>query len=103
MVFAFPSASSLEFSANEQSGLDADNVNDGTEYIPQYKNTQTFTNTLTSYIRFALASAFRRLVASWTHIQYGESISAKELAREIGMVRHGIGLRPGARVLGVVL
>lgn len=49
-----------------------------------------------------LASAFRRLVASWTHIQYGEVISVRELAKEIGMIRHGIGLRPGARVLGVV-
>lgn len=49
-----------------------------------------------------LASAFRRLIASWTHIQYGETISVRELAKEVGMVRHGIGLRPGARVLGVV-
>jgi 20S proteasome alpha/beta subunit len=49
-----------------------------------------------------LASAFRRLISSWTHIQYGESISVREVAREMGMVRHGIGLRPGARVLGVV-
>ena len=49
-----------------------------------------------------LASAFRRLLSSWTHIQYGETISVRELSREVGAVRHGIGLRPGARVLGVV-
>jgi 20S proteasome alpha/beta subunit len=49
-----------------------------------------------------LASAFRRIIASWTHVQYGESISVREVAREMGTVRHGIGLRPGARVLGVV-
>ncbi|KAL7474456.1 hypothetical protein ACHAW6_000431 [Cyclotella cf. meneghiniana] len=50
----------------------------------------------------ALAAAFRRLIASWTHIDYGETLSVREVAREVGMVRHGIGLRPGARVLGVV-
>ena len=49
-----------------------------------------------------LASAFRRLIASWTHINYGETISVREVAREVGIVRHGIGLRPGARVLGVI-
>eukprot|EP00804_Cyclotella_cryptica_P012869 CCRYP_010604-RA/>CCRYP_010604-RA protein AED:0.33 eAED:0.33 QI:0/-1/0/1/-1/1/1/0/448 len=50
----------------------------------------------------AIASAFRRLISSWTHINYGETISVREVARELGIVRHGIGLRPGARVLGVV-
>ncbi|KAL7516392.1 hypothetical protein ACHAWX_001413 [Stephanocyclus meneghinianus] len=50
----------------------------------------------------ALATAVRRLLASWTHIEYGETLSVREVAREVGMVRHGIGLRPGARVLGVV-
>ncbi|KAL9190217.1 hypothetical protein ACHAXT_007428 [Thalassiosira profunda] len=49
-----------------------------------------------------LASAFRRLASSWTHINYGEVITARELAKEMGSVRHGIGLRPGARALGVV-
>ena len=49
-----------------------------------------------------LASAFRRLVSSWTHVNYGEVVTARELAKEMGKVRHGIGLRPGARVLGVI-
>ena len=49
-----------------------------------------------------LASAFRRQVSSWTHVNYGEVITTRELAKEIGKVRHGIGLRPGARVLGVI-
>ena len=49
-----------------------------------------------------LASAFRRISAEWTHIQYGEVISTRELATEMGKVRHGIGLQPGARVLGVI-
>lgn len=49
-----------------------------------------------------LASAFRRVASSWTHIQYGEVVSARELSKEMGKVVHGIGLRPGARVLGVI-
>jgi len=49
-----------------------------------------------------LASAFRRLTSSWTHINYGEVVTAREVAKEMGRVRHGIGLRPGARVLGVM-
>lgn len=49
-----------------------------------------------------LASAFRRVVASWTHQHYGEVITTRELAAEVGKVRHSIGLRPGARVLGVI-
>jgi len=49
-----------------------------------------------------LASAFRRVTSSWTHISYGEVVTARELAKEMGKVRHGIGLRPGARVLGVI-
>ena len=49
-----------------------------------------------------LASAFRQVVSSWTHMSYGEVITARELAKEMGKVRHGIGLRPGARVLGVI-
>ncbi|KAL7536274.1 hypothetical protein ACHAXR_007038 [Thalassiosira sp. AJA248-18] len=49
-----------------------------------------------------LASAFRRLVSSWTHINYGEVVTARELAKEMSKVRHSIGLRPGARVLGVI-
>lgn len=49
-----------------------------------------------------LASAFRRQVSSLTHVSYGEVITTRELAREIGKARHGIGLRPGARVLGVI-
>ena len=49
-----------------------------------------------------LASACRRLISSWTHVQFGETISLREVAREVGSIRHGIGLRPGARVLGVV-
>ncbi len=49
-----------------------------------------------------LASAFRRVVASWTHQNYGEVITTRELAAEVGKVRHSIGLRPGARVLGVI-
>lgn len=49
-----------------------------------------------------LASAFRRMISSWTHINYGEVVTAREVAKEVGKVRHGIGLRPGARVLGVV-
>ena len=49
-----------------------------------------------------LASAFRRVVASWTHQNYGEVVFTRELAAEVGKVRHSIGLRPGARVLGVI-
>jgi len=49
-----------------------------------------------------LALAFRRVVASWTHQNYGEVITTRELAAEVGKVRHSIGLRPGARVLGVI-
>jgi 20S proteasome alpha/beta subunit len=49
-----------------------------------------------------LASAFRRVASSWTHMQYGEVVSARELSKEMGKVVHGIGLRPGARVLGVI-
>ncbi|KAL7547568.1 hypothetical protein ACHAWF_010861 [Thalassiosira exigua] len=49
-----------------------------------------------------LASAFRRLASSWVHMQYGEVVTARELAIEMGRVRHSIGLRPGARVLGVI-
>jgi len=49
-----------------------------------------------------LASAFQRMAAAWTHVQYGEVVSARELAKEMGKVRHSIGLQPGARVLGVV-
>ena len=49
-----------------------------------------------------LASAFRRVLASWTHQNYGEVITTRELAAEVGKVRHSIGLRPGARVLGVI-
>jgi len=49
-----------------------------------------------------LASAFQRMAASWTHVQYGEVVTARELAKEMGKVRHSIGLQPGARVLGVV-
>ena len=49
-----------------------------------------------------LASAFQRMAASWTHVQYGEVVTARELAKEMGKVRHAIGLKPGARVLGVV-
>ena len=49
-----------------------------------------------------LASAFRKLISRWTHVDHGEVASAREVAREVGKVRHGIGLRPGARVLGVV-
>ncbi|KAL3823588.1 hypothetical protein ACHAXA_005569 [Cyclostephanos tholiformis] len=49
-----------------------------------------------------LASAFRRVASSWTHVHYGEVVTARELALEMGRVMHSIGLRPGARVLGVV-
>lgn len=49
-----------------------------------------------------LAAAFRRVAASWTHVHYGEVATARELAQEMGRVRHGIGLQPGARVLGVM-
>jgi hypothetical protein len=49
-----------------------------------------------------LASAFRRVLSSWTHLYYGEVITTRELAAEVGKVRHRIGLRPGARVLGVI-
>jgi len=49
-----------------------------------------------------LASAFRRVTSSWTHINYGEVVTARELAKEMGKVRHSIGLQPGARVLGVI-
>jgi len=49
-----------------------------------------------------LASAFQRMEASWTHVQYGEAVTARELSKEMGKVRHSIGLQPGARVLGVV-
>jgi 20S proteasome alpha/beta subunit len=35
-------------------------------------------------------------------MQYGEVVSARELSKEMGKVVHGIGLRPGARVLGVI-
>ena len=49
-----------------------------------------------------LASAFRRISSSWTHVQYGEVVSTRELAKEMGKTRHSIGLRPGARVLGVI-
>lgn len=49
-----------------------------------------------------LASAFRRVNSSWTHHHYGEVITTRELAAEVGRVRHSIGLRPGARVLGVI-
>ena len=42
------------------------------------------------------------MVASWTHQSYGEVITTRELAAEVGKVRHSIGLRPGARVLGVI-
>ncbi|KAK1748552.1 hypothetical protein QTG54_000491 [Skeletonema marinoi] len=49
-----------------------------------------------------LALAFRKVVASWTHQNYGEVITTRELAAEMGKVRHSIGLRPGARVLGVI-
>jgi len=49
-----------------------------------------------------LASAFQRMAASWTHVQYGEVVTARELSKEMGKVRHAIGLQPGARVLGVV-
>ena len=49
-----------------------------------------------------LASAFRRVNSSWTHQHYGEVITTRELAAEVGRVRHSIGLRPGARVLGVI-
>lgn len=50
----------------------------------------------------ALASAFRRVASSWTHMTFGEVITARELAKEMGKVMHSIGLRPGARVLGVI-
>lgn len=50
----------------------------------------------------ALASAFRRVSSSWTHMTFGEVITARELAKEMGKVMHSIGLRPGARVLGVI-
>ncbi len=49
-----------------------------------------------------LASAFRRVNSSWTHQHFGEVITTRELAAEVGRVRHSIGLRPGARVLGVL-
>ena len=49
-----------------------------------------------------LASAFRRVASSWTHVHYGEVVTARELAKEMGKVMHSIGLRPGARVLGVI-
>ena len=49
-----------------------------------------------------LASAFRRVASSWTHVNYGEVVTARELALEMGKVMHSIGLRPGARVLGVI-
>ncbi|KAL7461737.1 hypothetical protein ACHAXS_002145 [Conticribra weissflogii] len=48
-----------------------------------------------------LASSFRRQIASWTHIDYGEVVSAREVAREVEKVRGGIGRRAGVRVLGV--
>ena len=50
----------------------------------------------------ALASAFRRVASSWTHITLGEVITARELAKEMGKVMHSIGMQPGARVLGVI-
>lgn len=50
----------------------------------------------------ALASAFRRVAASWTHMSFGEVVTARELAKEMGKVMHSIGLQPGARVLGVI-
>ncbi len=49
-----------------------------------------------------LASAFRRVASSWTHVHYGEVVTARELSKEMGKVMHSIGLRPGARVLGVI-
>lgn len=49
-----------------------------------------------------LASAFRRVASSWTHVNYGEVVTARELALEMGKVMHSIALRPGARVLGVI-
>lgn len=48
-----------------------------------------------------LASAFRRVNSSWTHHHYGEVITTRELAAEVGRVRHSIGLRPYSR-LGVI-
>jgi 20S proteasome alpha/beta subunit len=119
VVFAFPSSGSrtLESFANKNNGLDH-TVDDEAKIPPRTISMEQSPSHNTKIHRLspthllltsglagdsrALASAFRRLIASWTHIQYGESISVKELAREIGTVRHGIGLRPGARVLGVV-
>lgn len=49
-----------------------------------------------------LASSFRRVVSSHTHVTFDEVILARELASEIGSVMHSMSLIPGSRVLGVI-
>eukprot|EP00956_Cyclotella_meneghiniana_P031057 scaffold80424_cov70-Cyclotella_meneghiniana.AAC.5 len=115
VIFALPSTiDSSESTFSDENGQILDDTN--TSYRPKHlphdpsHNTKIHRLSPTHLLLSSglagdsrtLASAFRRLLSSWTHIQYGETISVRELAREVGAVRHGIGLRPGARVLGVV-
>lgn len=49
-----------------------------------------------------LASSFRRVVSSHTHVTYDEVILARDLASELGTVMHSMSLIPGSRVLAVI-
>ena len=49
-----------------------------------------------------LASSFRRVVSSHTHVTFDEVILARDLASELGSVMHSMTLIPGSRVLAVI-
>ncbi len=117
VIFAFPSSddsgSDVLLKSTESTSSDADEeeliLDAVTDYNPTHNSKihrlspthLLLTSGLAGDSR-TLASAFRRVVASNIHQNYGEVITTRELAAEVGKVRHNIGLRPGARVLGVI-
>ena len=102
VIFAFPSTDSSVI--EEESLFDTLNDNAPVHNSKIHRLSPThllFTSGLAGDAR-TLASAFRGVIATWTHQNYGEVASTRDLAAEMGKVRHSIGLRPGARVLGVI-
>lgn len=111
VIFAFPSAYSGDsFDLSNTESCEDGDVSDRMPVSNPLHNTKLHRISPTHLLLTSglggdsrtLASACRRFISSWTHIQFGETIPVREVAREVGSIRHGLGLRPGARVLGVV-
>ena len=103
VIMAFPS-SSLDFNNDAQRDQRGDNRHNPSinSKIHRLSPTHLLLTSGLAGDSSMLASSFRRVVSSHTHVTFDEVILARDLASELGSVMHSMTLIPGSRVLAVI-